>query len=272
MGVYSKIVSVPKQIDTIHTFIGGTRTDITSGWTFVNGVRKQVFPSDEYYTEVYSKTTGGSYSESLSYGRYKIVISGGGGSGGACIREVNAGTLDFNQNGFAGEEKTIYIDVPFGETKTASGTVGSGASGATVSIASGNGGTVSSAYGAVGTGYQNGATANPKYAVTRTGVQATQSWGLVGGSGGGSTSLLIDSELNAVAVGGNGGTNRINDSGWRYSNGGAGGSGGTTSGTGAAGGASAYWIGYNNHGAHTATSGAGASGYVRIYKSSIYPA
>ena len=86
MGVYSKVVSTARQIDTIHTFVEGVRKDITSGWVFIDGVRKQVFPSSEYYTEVYSKTDGGSYSESLSWGKYKIVISGAGGSGAAVAR------------------------------------------------------------------------------------------------------------------------------------------------------------------------------------------
>lgn len=269
MGVFSEVISATRQIDTIHTFIGGTRTDIVSGWVFVNGERKQVFPSAEYYTEVYGKTTGGAYSESLSYGRYKIVISGGGGSGGAVIREQNAGTMDLNQNGYAGEEKTIYLDVPFGITKTISGTVGSGAGGASVYIsADAAPKSISASYGAVGTGYQNGNTANIKYEILRS---YPGSWGSVGGSGGGSTSLLIDGDLNSVAAGGNGGTNRINENGWHYSNGGAGGNGGTTSGTGAAGGTRAYWVCYEGHGANTVTSGSGTNGYIHIYKSNIYP-
>ena len=269
MGVFSEVISATRQIDTIHTFIGGTRTEITSGWVFVNGERKQVFPSAEYYTEVYSKTSGGSYSESLSWGKYKIVISGGGGSGGAVIREANSGAeYKINQNGYAGEEKTVYIDVPYGETKTVSGTVGSGAGGGNVHVDSYFVAAFTSSYGSVGTGYASGNTANTKYAVQRSNLQG---WGSVGGSGGGSTSLLVDGDLNSVAAGGNGGTTMLNDGGNRYSNGGAGGSGGTTSGTGAAGGASVYWVGYSGHGAHTATAGSGTNGYIHIYKSNIYP-
>lgn len=241
---------------------------LQKGFFFVQSSNPNLPP--EEWTLVYEGTTPGSYTYNADWGSYQIVLSGGGGSGGACIREPNAGTLDFNQNGYAGEEKTIYIDVPYGETKTFSGMVGTGGSGGTVSITSGPNGTVSSAYGAVGTGYQNGNTANPKYAVKGSGLGGS-SWGLVGGSGGGSTSLLIDSELNAVAAGGNGGTNRVNENGWHYSYGGAGGSGGTTSGTGAAGGASVYWFGNGNHGAHTATSGSGTNGYIHIYKSNLKP-
>lgn len=268
MGVYSKIVSVPKQIDTIHTFIGGTRTDITSGWTFVNGVRKQVFPSTEYYTEVYSKTTGGSYSESLTWGRYKVVISGGGGSGAAYIRESGNAQLKYIYDGYKGEEKTIYIDVLADETKTFSGTVGTGGSGGTVSISSTI--TASSSYGAVGTGYENGSHANTKYEYTRNEDPRSAAW--VGGSGGGSTSLVIDGVLNNTAKGGNGGTITINYSGYKTSTGGAGGSGGTTSGTGASGGASGgSSIGHPPHGNKSYTGAAGSAGYVRIYKSNIYP-
>ena len=273
MGVYSKIVSVPKQIDTIHTFIGGTKTDITSGWTFVNGVRKQVFPSTEYYTEVYSSTTAGSYSESLSWGKYKIVISGGGGSGSACIRESTQQETTTLQGGFAAQEKTVFVEVGNDETKTISGTIGAGGGGAYVymsaSAAWGDTTTVTSSYGAGGAGYQNGNTPGNKYAVSRPYARA---WGAVGGSGGGSTSVLVDSVLLDVAAGGNGGTVTINDSGYRTSAGGAGGNGGTTSGTGSAGGARGYWFAGSSHSAGSVTSTPGTDGYVRIYKSNIYPA
>ena len=227
-----------------------------------------ILPLEEWEL-VEDNNTPGAYSYNYTWGKYKIVISGGGGSGGAVIREANSGAeYKINQNGYAGEEKTIYIDVPYGETKTVSGTVGSGAGGASVYINSGSGAPLSSSYGSVGTGYASGNTANTKYAVQRSNLQG---WGSVGGSGGGSTSLLVDGDLNSVAAGGNGGTTMLNDGGNRYSNGGAGGSGGTTSGTGAAGGASVYWIGYSNHAAHTAVSGSGANGYIRIYKSNLKP-
>ena len=85
MGTYSKVVSVVKPIDAIRTFIGGTAKDITSAWVFINGVRKQVFQTTEKYTEIFSKTSSCSYSTSLGFGKYKIVISGAGGGGAVAV-------------------------------------------------------------------------------------------------------------------------------------------------------------------------------------------
>lgn len=259
MPTYSKVVSTLRQIDTIHTFIGGTRTDIDSAWVFVNGERKQVFPSSEYYTEVYAMTTGGAYSETLPYGKYKIVISGGGGAGAAIAR---AGDDDvkpqYNQDGFAGEEITVYLDVLYGETKTVSGTIGTGAAGSYVRCYGVS--DKSASVGAAGTGYGNGSVGQ-----TGTLSQYGSSGAMASGSAGGSSILYIDSELQGIAKGGNGGSCQVKfDSYYTYA-GGVGGSGGTTSGTGAAGG------GHIQLWKTQGTSGAGSTGYIRIYKSSIFP-
>lgn len=264
MPTYSKVVSTLRQIDTIHTFIGGTRTDIDSAWVFVNGERKQVFPSAEQYTQVYEKTTGGSFSETLPYGKYKIVISGGGGAGAAIARAGDDDVkIQYNQNGFAGEEITVYLDVMFGETKTVSGTVGTGAAGSYVRCYAGTG-QQSASVGAAGTGYGNGTVGQT--GTVPGGEQDRGDYGaMASGSAGGSSILYIDSELQGIAKGGNGGSCQVRWYGTKTFAGGVGGSGGTTSGTGAAGGgAITLWK-------NVGTSGAGVNGYVRVYKSSLYP-
>lgn len=262
MPTYSKVVSTLRQIDTIHTFIGGTRTDIDSAWVFVNGERKQVFPSAEQYTQVYEKTTGGAFSETLPYGKYKIVISGGGGAGAAVGRATSDNPkIQYNQDGFAGEEITVYLDVLYDETKTVSGTIGTGAAGSYVKPNDYN---PTSSVGAVGTGYANG-TAGQHQAERYSHNQSYATWAIASGSAGGSSSLYIDGNLNSIAKGGNGGSCQLRYGSNKTCNGGVGGSGGTTSGTGAAGGGHIQL--WNNAG----TSGAGSTGYIHIYKSSIFP-
>lgn len=211
----------------------------------------------------------GSYSKTLPWGKYKIVLSGGGGAGGCCIREPGAGDLDYIYAGSAGEQKTVYIDIIGGETKVISGIVGSGASGSSVSITSTH--EVASSFGSVGTGYANGQTGT-KYAISRTEHPfGGASWGSAGGSGGGSTSLFVDAVLNSIGKGGNGGSVTINESGWRIAQGGTGGSGGISSGSGAPGGNYEYWRAADGHGSQTITSGSGSDGYVKIYKSNLRP-
>lgn len=261
MGAYSKVVSVVRQIDTAHTFIGGTKADITSAWTFVNGERQQVFPSSEYYTQIYAKTDAGAYSETLPYGRYKIVISGAGGGGAAAEWNSAHGTR-YAENGWAGEELTIFVDVGFGATKTVSGVLGNGGGAAAVNAKHTN----YNYAGTGGTGYENGATGTitKKYTYGPQG-QLSGYFFTAGGGGGGSSSLEIDGTLNSVARGGNGGTAcHANAGAWGY--GGAGGSGGTTGGTGATGGAAAA-----KYGDGQLYASAGTDGYIRIYLSSIYP-
>lgn len=254
MGVYSKVVSTPRQIDTIHTFVEGVRKDITSGWVFIDGVRKQVFPSTEYYTEVYSKTDGGSYSESLSWGKYKIVISGAGGGGAAATWNRAQGTR-YAENGHSGEEKVIYIDVLENDTLTVSGTIGKGGTGGKATYSSATRGTG-------GTGYQSGSNGTAQF---RTVLNTDYHGATAGGGGGGSTSLEWNGTVQDVAAGGNGGNARQSYfSIWGY--GGTGGSGGTTTGTGATGG-----TGRSTYGESTLTGGTGTDGYIYIYKSNIYP-
>lgn len=259
MPTYSKVVSVIKQIDTAHVFIGGTRKDITSGWTFVNGVRKQVFPSAENYTKVYENNTPGAYSTTLSWGRYKIVLSGAGGSGGASSSAHNS-YLNYANNGAPGKTFTAYIDVASGDTRTISGIIGSGGKSCTArGYDNGNG---SYSVGAAGTGATNGTKGTGQVVNTETTIPRITSAAAAGGSGGGSTSAVGI----GTAAGGAGGNCRALNSANRQANGtgGAGGSG-SNQGNGAAGGAGRYaWDAL-------ATSGAGSNGYIHIYKSNIYP-
>lgn len=267
-GIYSKVVSTTRQIDSIHTFIGGVKKDIDSVFVFVNGERKQVFPSSEVYTEVFASTTGGAYSTSLGYGRYKIVISGGGGSGSSvALRKTGSVSNRKQYGGSAGEEKTIMIDVPNGQTWTFSGTVGTGAAGSSTYAGSSSS---SQSAGAAGIGYANGTRGSTKNFVVANNNQDTGYGAMAGGSGGGSTSLFVNGVSNSVARGGNGGSASLYNNYWTGTesvSGGTGGSGGISNGTGAAGGAASYGAGSNSGN----TSGAGADGYIRIYKSSIYP-
>lgn len=226
----------------------------------------------ETWTLVYSKTTGGNYSYSAGWGKYKIVISGGGGAGATFLREVQASSLIFNQNGYAGQEQTISLNVTHNNTKYLSGIIGIGGGGGSIYISKFIDGqwnvpTMTASFGAIGTGYGNGNISN-KYERPRAQLQ---SWGMVGGTGGGSSSLLVDSVLTLVSKGGDGGSSRINDGGYRDCIGGTGGSGGTQVGTGASGGTAAYWIGYNNHGEYTVSSQGGSNGYIHIYKSNLKP-
>lgn len=259
MGTYVNVVSTIKPVDKIRTFIGGVATDITSAWTFVNGVRKQIFPTTEEWVLI-NTLTPGSYSETLGFGKYKIVYSGGGG-GGAATSCYNEGTRTAG-SGSAGEEYTYYFDIGFGETETLSGVVGAGGTGgyAYGKHATGTAGTGGSGYASGGNGTKAGNTSSFPYMTA-------------GGGGGGSTSLMIDSILQTIAKGGNGGTGHIrrnSASQHYYGYGGTGGSGGTSSGTGAGGGAGA--LSASSSSGNAVTGGSGADGYVKIYKSNFYPA
>ena len=236
---------------------------LQKGFFITNSYNPDLPP--EEWTLVYEKTTAGAYSENLGWGKYKVVMSGGGGSGAIFVRGSNANDMRFVycQNGFAGAEQTVLLDVLSDETKTFSGTVGSGGSGSRVYF---DGAITHATYGAVGTGYANGATANTKYEYHLL-PSADKNGAWVGGSGGGSTSILVDGVLSGTAAGGNGGGVRVNYSGYKTSDGGAGGSGGTTSGTGASGGANVS-VKANSGSRY---SGNGTAGYVRIYKSNLKP-
>lgn len=264
MGTYSKIVSTVKPINSIRTFIGGVAKDITSAWTFVNGVRKQVFPTTETWTLVYSNYTPGSYSTSLGFGKYMIVVSGGGGSGAAVARNhTSYVTVNNIQSGTNAQSITTYLNVSFGVTKTISGTIGAGGS---ASYARADDGHDAATAGTGGTGYVSGGNGGAKSDRYNISLGNVCSYGIASGAGGGSTSLLFDGVLNSVAAGGNGGSCKITaqNSGSHSRSGGIGGSGGA-SGSGAAGGA------YNQIYAGSGYSGAGSNGYIQIYKSSIYP-
>ena len=263
MGAYSKIVSVLRQIDTAHTFIGGTKADITSAWVFVNGERQQVFPSSEVYTQIYAKTDTGAYSQALPYGRYKIVISGAGGSGCAVARSSQSNISILTQDdGQAGQEQTIMLDVPYGQTKTVSGIIGQGG---TASYARASEHHNAATAGTGGTGVVNGANGERKTGYTNFTVR----WGLASGAGGGASSLDVDNVETARVPGGDGGNVSIRVSAADYRAtfscvGGAGGIGNSTQ-NGASGGI--HGRAYDG----SVYSAAGTDGYIRIYQSSIYP-
>lgn len=231
-------------------------------------------PTENYDDMVYEKTTAGNYSTALDWGKYKIVFSGGGGSG-AAIAYGSTENERYANAGSKGEEKTVYLNVMVNESKTISGII---ASGGQPSSARGRRdeplGWASATAGNAGTGYANGTKGGAKttYGQHSTNQVNYDEYGAAGGSGGGSTSVAINNETPTVARGGNGGNARIHLT-RNYSHysdlgnvsGGAGGSGGFSSGTGASGGAGAAK--YDG----TTTSGAGANGYVRIYKSNLKP-
>ena len=227
------------------------------------------FP-DEEWSLVYENTTAGAYSENFGWGKYKVVMSGGGGSGAAVIRHSQENGMEFVycRDGYAGEEQTVFLNVLSDENKTFSGIIGAGGKGSVVKLQIGFSVDASSTYGGIGAGYDNGNTANTKYAYDSGQTTPINAGAWVGGSGGGSTSIEVDGVLNTTAAGGNGGSVRINYNGYKTSTGGAGGSGGTTTGTGSAGGAN---VSSKVSSTTTKTSGDGIDGYVRIYKSNLKP-
>ena len=218
----------------------------------------------EEWTLVKEIKTAGAYNESLGWGKYRIEISGGGGSGGASSA-THSDYRNWANNGSAGELLSTIINVEYETSKTISGII---ATGGQPSSAYGRIKRVGDIYiwdgyvsaGAGGTGYTAGQCGSTKYGHGQT---ASDGSAAAGGAGGGSSSLNIDGILTLVAKGGNGGAASADEI--KEVSAGVGGSGGISSGTGAAGGAGAF--GYKN----PATSGAGANGYVRIYKSNIMP-
>lgn len=215
----------------------------------------------EEWTEVSTHTTAGAYSDSLAWGKYKIILSGAGGGGAAAGWTDSSGTR-YAENGYKGEEKTIYVNVDYGNTLAISGTIGAGGGGAAARIEHTN----YNYAGSGGTGYQNGSSGTTQKEVS-PGFQASTS----GGGGGGSTNIEWDSDIQSVAKGGNGGNARyLHQKGaaiiniWGY--GGTGGSGGTTTGTGAAGG-----TGSATYGSSQQYGGKGTDGYVKIYVSNLKP-
>lgn len=216
----------------------------------------------EEWTLFYEKTTAGSDSTTLPWGKYKIVISGAGGGGAAAGWNESSGTRYAN-NGYKGEEKTIYVNVDYGNTLAINGIIGAGGGGAAARIEHTN----YNYAGAGGTGYQNGSSGTIQRDGSRPDFQASTS----GGGGGGSTRIEWNNNVQSVANGGNGGTARYYASKgfaqiniWGY--GGTGGSGGTTAGTGAAGG-----TGSATYGSSQQYGGKGTDGYVKIYVSNLKP-
>jgi hypothetical protein len=215
-------------------------------------------PPDEW-TLVYENHTPGSYSESFGWGRYKVELSGAGGSGGASS-SAHSSSYNYANNGASGKLFTAIVEVFYDETKTISGVIGSGGKSSTARGYDFQTGSYS--VGAAGTGATNGVRgAGEVKNYTRPG-DPTSSSAAAGGSGGGSTSAVGI----GTAAGGAGGDCRARNSGNQNANGtgGAGGSG-SNQGNGASGGAGKY--AYDA----LATSGAGSNGWVKIYKSNVYP-
>lgn len=216
-------------------------------------------PPEEYDTLVYESNTPGSYSNTLGWGKYKIVISGAGGGGAACGWNSAHGTR-YAENGKKGEEKTIYVEVLAHSVLTVSGIIGTGGEGGYARTEHTNinrGG-----YGRAG--YQSGANGSNQlsyYQIPQDVISGSAS----GGGGGGSTSVEWNSTVQEVAAGGNGGNARHANYGiWGY--GGTGGNGGASSGTGATGG-----TGYGAFSNSQLIGGTGTAGYVKIYKSNLMP-
>lgn len=260
MGIYSNVVSTVKPIDKIRTFIGGVAKDITSGWVFVNGVRKQIFPTTEVWELVFEQLTPGTYTFNVGWGKYKIEMSAGGGGAGTAI----------------GNTPLISPDP----------TAASGASGG------------SGAYGVVPVNYASGVTDTITIVVGAAGTGATKTNGTAASTAGGNTTLSDTTHGSSFVVLGGGGAGYADARGSHDS-----------SSAGVAGTVTTSIIGHDLHngsagvayenGTHTVgntinpspyasygygggfsyrlSSGSqsasnGAGGYVRIYKSNIYPA
>ena len=236
----------------------------------------------ETWTLIYSKTTPGDYSYNAGWGKYKIEISGGGGSGSSvAIRKTGTISNRKQNNGYAAQKNTVFVNTLYGITKVISGKVASGGKGSTT-YASTSGQSIT--LGAVGTGYQNGFQGTS----TSFWVANAMSGGspidigrgaMAGGSGGGSTSLLVDGVLQSVAPGGFGGSASLYNSftstmygqsaGTWIADGGKYGGPASNPGNhnGSAGGGASYAAGSDN----ANTSGNGVDGYVKIYVSNLKP-
>lgn len=130
MGIYTKVVSTTKPINQIRTFIGGVAKDIVAGFVFVNGQRKQVFPTAEEWTLVYEKTTSGSDTFAVGYGKYKVEISAGGGGAGTALHIVAGQALNSaGASGGTGAYGSAILS--YLEADTLSFTVGARGNGAT---------------------------------------------------------------------------------------------------------------------------------------------
>lgn len=208
----------------------------------------------EQWSLVYEKRTPGSFSYSASWGKYKIVVSGGAGAG-SVISATGSYTQRESYSGINGEKKETSRNVFMNQIEIFSGIVGGGAG---ASYTDG-----SSPYfhaGTPGTGYQNGTTGDgTAYGNNSSGAK------VCGGSGGGSSSLYINGNLIFSCTGGNGGSCKASGSGTiLYGPNGLGGGNGT-SGDGSAGGVAVY------ERATYAVGNPGEDGYIQIYKSNLKP-
>lgn len=262
MGVYSKIISTSKQIDGIYAFVEGTRKEITSGWTFVNGERKQVFPSTETWELVFEQLTSGTYTFNVGFGKYRIEMSAGGGGGATALgftgSEPPSGgaSASAGANGGSGAYGTVSLEYDENTTDTITIVVGSHGNGATringTASSTGGGDTKLSdtmhgtEFVVLGGGQAGHARAYSTH---------DESWA---GNGGGFTTTLTDHDLHNGAKGvarENGNYtlgNVVNPS--PYDIGGFGG-------------------GFSYRSSYSAQQSAsnGGDGFVRIYKSNIYP-
>lgn len=253
MGIYTKVVSIVNPIDDIKVSVGGSLKNIESAWIFVNGVRKQVFPTTEEWTLIYENTDPGIYEKELGWGKYRCEIGGAGGSGGAVSQFRGNDESHYATNGSKGYTATAFFEIGFEQSKLVNIFVGAGGSSARAGGATGyTGGWAGNG----GTGYKNGLNGN---------YRSDEGWGNAGsGGGGGSSAVFVDGVVVAEAAGGQGGAAYSVYVGTRT--GGVGGNNGGTSGNGVSGGA-----GVGTGGSGTYTSGAGANGYVRIYISNMKP-
>ena len=257
MGVYSKVVSTARQIDTIHTFVEGVRKDITSGWVFIDGVRKQVFPTTEAWELVFEQLTPGTYTFNVGFGKYRIEMSAGGG-GGATALAYQVRTHCGGASGGTGAYGTVSLEYDENTTDTITIIVGSHGNGATKiegTAASTGGGATKLSDTTHGTEFVvlGGGTRGYAHA-TSNGDTAYV------GSGGTFTTTLTDHDLHN----GRNGASATTDSGHNHVQ------GNTTNpdpySSYGQGGGYKYYPFDNTQAANN-----GTDGFVRIYKSNIYP-
>lgn len=235
----------------------------------------------ETWTLIYSKTTPGNYSYNAGWGKYKIEISGGGGSGSSvAIRKTGTISNREQNNGYAAQKNTVFVNTLYGTTKVISGKVASGGKGSETYASTSS---QSITLGAVGTGYQNGSQGtSTSFWVANAMRDKPYDIGrgaMAGGSGGGSTSLLVNGTLQSVAPGGSGGSASLYNSftsatygqyaGTWIADGGKRGGPASNPGNhnGSAGGAASYAAGSDDYN----KSGDGVDGYVKIYISNLKP-
>ena len=220
-----------------------------------------ILPPEEWEL-VAEFTNPGSYSQSFDWGKYKVVLSGAGGSGAAAA-QAHSRNIHYANNGSAGEQNETIVNVYRNQTSLfgfviASGAQGSYAKGIQNALPSAAVATVGNA----GTGYENGVRGTG-VRIVRTSGDDLGGYAVAGGPGGGSSSLSVNGVVTKIAKGGNGGSGSVAYAG--VANGGIGGSGGTSNGNGASGGNAATIL--NGE----VWSSAGANGYARIYKSNLKP-